>query len=269
MYSPSRQSYRKRKTNTYKKRVNRLYAPGLSTADLPSYYQKKGRTIQLSPRTIYNPITSIPPPDEYKQMYNKLVDVGYIKKNLPVLPYLVELSTEISLLFEFQEGQSESSHVNNVSLVTLIGAQDLTPLPAGYVYKASVLMINYDAYGGVEPFNTYLTLHNPIISGGGEVILVHRSANAEISGAINYTLTLAPILTRVLKVYQLSLSGSSVAFNPTNKTTTADLDTSTDYYPFISSNDSESYLYMTRGDTNGIPQGNMTLMVKIEAIPDQ
>ena len=283
MYSSRRRySYRSRNYR-YRKRMNNIYAPGNSNFDLPSYHQMKGRTIQVSPRTLFNPPTSIPPPDEYDQMYKKLVKAGYgpvvnppqpppppsPEPFIPPYPQILTITNSIEELFPI----AGTGYINftNSDLQEAVSSFDLPDIPTGYHYEAYLYGLTFDFDAGQDSSRWKLTWHSTILSGSTQRInLAEKTQVLELSAAdINHQVFVFPYSTSAINYYYLSFTGNNVATQLTNANVNSTLDISKDRIPLISTaEDDTNYLRLDNNSADSSPQGTLSMYVLLKIVSD-
>ena len=282
MYSSRRKSNYRSRSYRYRKRVNNIYAPGMRNFDLPSYHQMKGRTIQSSPRNLCNPPTYMPPPDEYDQMYKKLVAVGYgpvvnppqpvppspPEPFLPEYPFILTITNDINSFFPI-EGEGSNRFINT-DLQDAVSSFDLPDLPSGYHYEAFLIGLNFDFDTGQDSSGWDLKWYSNIFSNPDPVIFVSKTQNLTLSAPdYNHEAFAVANQSSMILYRYLTFTTTDVSSLSSSKAVTISLDLSQDRVPLISTaEDDTNYLELTSHSSQFSPKAQLSMFVQLKINSD-
>lgn len=271
MYSSRRRSSYRSRSYRYRKRMNNIYAPGNSNFDLPSYHQIKGRTIQASPRTLFNPPTSIPPPDEYDQMYKKLVKAGYgpvVQKFIPQLPMLATFSNSLNDLFEYDPELQTSVRLDSEYLRGILPSMELPVLPSGYHYSCALMGLNIDHDTGTDDTSWEIIWYSSILADSPTNLVTKNITSNIQNNQYNFEAYAVPFTSSSLMITKIGFNDTDLTTTVSYENTTSDPDINRNRYPLVTSEeDDNSYLVMIRNESTN-PIGDISLYIEIQIISD-
>lgn len=141
MYSPRRRYHRYQSKKYYR---NNLFAPTLHKANMPTYYQMKGRILQQTPSRIKNAPTEMLSRPKLDEMYETLVKAKY---PIPIPPVPSEdfVDFEYNFKTDFISMANWPSVIDLQYLNTFVAAQlpNLPEPPEGYSYGFQLTFIDF------------------------------------------------------------------------------------------------------------------------------
>lgn len=269
MYSSRRRYpyYRKRKYNSSRKKI---FSPNLFTSNIPSYYQMKGRTVQQSPRLMYNPPTEMPSSKTLQKMYDTLLKAKYPNVGpqiLPLKPYVIEHETTINIISD-----NTDSKFSPLDLLTTIQSK-LTPLPSTWRYKIECFNINFQASQGSgtsSPVQYHLDLYHPILTEQTNPIqLIYKTVTTSAFGPVQWNANLTPTQINQLRYTRASYTTGGIAFTQPVVATLDDNITDNGWYPILSTEYDPQQNYLECVINSGVLGYNPIIAFSVLCTPVQ
>ena len=213
MYSPRRRKYISKKY--YR---NRLFAPALAKANIPNFYQMKGRIIQQSPSNIKEPVTENMTQKKLTQMYETLIKFKYppVMSNLPFdpTPYTFVTDSEPIILSEI----ADNVVFDNNYFQNMLDNFEKPNAPEGYSYYFDVIQCFIEA-GVIENDTSrfYLAWNSTFV--GGTSSLFSKLTDSTYTTLNSGTSLVLPRTSANITKYHVDLRASEFAYLVTSVAT--------------------------------------------------
>lgn len=238
-----------------------------SKFNIPSYYQKKGRTIQPSLSRLYNPPMEMPSTQSLNRMYNTLVQYKYKFPNQPgpapvVIPQPFILTQEMAIIDLFPGDGTESVKFENADLILLMEAIDKPILPNGYHYNYQLIKIGYfnDVNGQASQKQFTIDWYSNLINGQlsiNSVSLFIKSVDTGINLISYRELFASPYGENQIQYTRLAITaggGVTITYPTVGNN---DPDPTDNYtYPLMDTDSGENALYYGYLQVNPLPAYN-------------
>lgn len=262
MYNP-----RRRKCYSKKYYRNRLFAPSLTKANMPNYYQMKGRIIQQSPARIKEPPTQMITREILDKYYRKLVEYKYPGINpSPTPPPPFDPSNYIFYI-----------HTENVSSIRLPGQINLEYLynnyvqqaiaglpsaPTGYSYVFDLVSINFVRAGVTsdDTGNYSYTWNSNLFTAPIAIIQKTQTCTQRAGG--DFLIFAVPASGLNIKYSRVTFTNSSIQYTIGSTVSTDEVHSDDGFYPLISSNELQE-TYNATIDIGGTNISNHTIAFNI------
>lgn len=234
MYSPRRRKYYSKKN--YR---NRLFAPSMKKANIPNYYQMKGRIIQQSPSNIQNSASELITREKLKKMYDTLIRFKY--PGVGTTPFD---PTPFTFFFYTPaitfNNLGDHTDFNELYFQNLVDATEKPALPSGYTYAFDVIGIKFGAgpvTNDASQFN--FTWNNNLITGFPERSIITKGTTLTLSAENITILTVEPRFVHLATIEYITFL-----------TTMMNIDEDTLPSTDSSANDKVFYSFVTSNNTN-------------------
>lgn len=236
---------RRRKYYSKKYYRNRLFAPSMMKANMPNYYQMKGRVIQQSPVRIKEPVTEIMTRDKLDEYYQKLVQFKYKFPTHIVNPdafFYHFNTTTITLLSlgETCEFNADNIYSNFVSSII----SQLPAAPVNYHYIFNVTYITFSrGYFPMEDTSRFNFNWDASILQAQQLAIISKTQDSTIEQSVQLpVLAVSTGTSNIMRVARLGYTSGNVTFTFSNQNTNDQVTTDNGFYPLIT-NDSQSEIY--------------------------
>lgn len=230
MYSPRRRRYYS--TKYYR---NRLFAPSLSKANKPNYYQMKGRIIQQTPTKIKEPPTSLVTKQVLDKYYKILQNYKY-PIPMPIPPSYDDMNfsfrTQVISYTNIPDTINLDYIFNNFVQPKI---PDLPVIPPGYAYHFQLTSINFNYnLPLIEDTSNYSFTWNSNLT-DNPIALIVKSVSSSIGTLFQGDIFCIPSSSNSMRAAQITFNQGSVNYRFTNFGTTDQVATDDVLYPLMTS----------------------------------
>lgn len=243
MYSP-----RRRKVYSKKYYRNRLFAPSIPKANMPNYYQMKGRIIQQTPSKIKEPVTDLMTSEKLKKMYDTLIRFKYISGSSPSpsptptpfdpTPYTFTYDTTPILFSNLTDTfEFDQAYFNTI----LINTEKPDP-PAGYSYHFDVIQLFFEAGPVSSDTSLFSVTWDTQLVTNLPVYFFRKTASSTLSTTYYATCMCVPRENGKCTVFVSNVSANTLSPSANQYNSSVALDVSGIPYPIVTSDTtSEAY----------------------------
>lgn len=224
---------RRRKYYSKKYYKNRLFAPSMKKANMPNYYQMKGRIIQQTPALIKEPPTKLITRKDLDEYYQTLIKFKY-PVGPPFDPTLYTFYGVTDLLRLDQLLNSED--FNEEYFQRFVDTLAKPDAPRGYKYVFDVIGMLFTVEPNDDGVGRFDFVWQSNLLTSGLVNIIDKQVGSTIEDTVYANIQCIPYTATKCMINRVAFTSSNVNITSSRQNTNDSSIRDDGYYPLVTSN---------------------------------